>query len=429
MFNYLKMIFVIFFLLTANFYSQWTNKGAWPSESFIGGTHGITVDPDGKVWTATYYKHDTWITPDDSVAIATSAIYVINPDGTQAEFSPIYFVVTDHGTVTDTLNGNCRGLTTDESGNILYVQSSPNKVFKIDYKTGEGITKRDLGDELGSSPTKPSVSNDGTIFIGPVVGNGSSAAAITMYTSDLELLGKAVVGPPGVGRTMEVSEDGNTLYWMPFDLQQIYIYKRESILSNFALTDSLLKGMSIESSAWNPATGNLWVSNDVRGLSHHTHLTWFAIDLTAKALVDSFTWQPNDNEGELPRAIDFSPDGSIAYAGTFEVSTAKIQRFVNGEVGVEKINGIIPKQFQLNQNYPNPFNPTTTISFKTPKKGFVKLEIYDILGRQIKTLINENKEAGNYNIIFDASGLNSGTYIYTLRSGKYQESKKMTVLK
>jgi hypothetical protein len=429
MFTSVKKIIVILFLLANTFFAQWSNEGAWPSESFIGGTHGITVDPDGKVWTSTYYKHDTWITPVDSVSIATSAIYVINSDGTQAEFSPIYFVTTSNGTVTDTLNGNCRGLTTDENGNILYVQSAPNKLFKIDYKTGEGIAKRNLGDELGSSPTKPSVSDDGTIFIGPVVGNGSSAAAITMYTADLELFGKAVVGPPGVGRTMEISKDGNTLYWMPFDLQQMYVYTRESVLSDFALTDSLLKGMSIESSAWNPATGNLWVSNDVRGLAHHTHLTWFAVDVTTKALVDSFTWQPNDNEGELARAIDFSPDGTIAYAGTFEVSTAKIQKFINGEVSVEKLTGVLPTQFELNQNYPNPFNPTTTISFEMPKDGMVRLEIYDILGREVKSLINEYKQAGSYKITFDAAELTSGTYIYTLRAGRYQESKKMTVLK
>jgi len=426
-----KVIAVLFFLVSYS-YAQWTNEGAWPSDSFIGGTHGITVDPDGKVWTSTYYKHDNWITP-DSVTIKTSAIYVLNPDGTQAEFSPIYLVTTNQST--DTLNGNCRGLTTDENGNVLYVQSGPNKIFKIDYKTGEGISRRIIGDELGSSPTKPTVADDGTIFIAPVVGGGTSA--ITMYTSDLEILGKAVVGPPGVARTIEVTKDGNTLYWMPFDLQKIYVYKRESILSDFTLTDSLMEGMSIESSAWNPKTGQLWVSNDARGSAHHTHLTWFAIDTAAVALVDSFTWVPNDNEAELARGLAFSPDGNIAYAGTFEVSTPRIQKFVNNFTGVEKINTVLSKEFLLEQNYPNPFNPTTTIRYTIPNtiktddatSQQVQLKVYDILGKEIATLVNENQAPGSYKVVFDASKLTSGTYIYTLKAGNFQKSNKMILTK
>ncbi len=434
MYRNLFKVTAILFLLVSYSLGQWTNKGAWPSDSFIGGTHGITVDPDGKVWTATYFKHDNWITP-DSVTIKTSAIYVLNPDGTQAEFSPIYTVTTNNGAVTDTLNGNCRGLTTDENGNILYVQSAPNKIFKIDYKTGERISKRIIGDELGSSPTKPTVADDGTIFIAPVVGGGTSA--ITMYTADLELLGKAVVGPPGVARTIEVTKDGNTLYWMPFDLQKIYVYKRESVLSDFVLADSLMEGMSIESSAWNPNTGQLWVSNDARGSAHHTHLTWFAIDTASVALVDSFTWVPNDNEAELARGIAFSPDGNIAYAGTFEVSTPRIQKFVNNSTSVEKIDNGLVNEFRLEQNYPNPFNPTTTIKYTIPtflnsslvKGGFVTLKVFDILGREVATLVNENQEQGSYKVSFDASNLTSGTYIYTLKVGNFQKSNKMILTK
>jgi parallel beta-helix repeat protein len=89
----------------------------------------------------------------------------------------------------------------------------------------------------------------------------------------------------------------------------------------------------------------------------------------------------------------------------------------------------IPKQYSLYQNYPNPFNPMTTIRFDLPKDGSVKLEVYDILGRKITTLINEYRSAGSYEQSFNASLLASGVYIYKLQAGDYVSSKKMMLLK
>ncbi len=101
----------------------------------------------------------------------------------------------------------------------------------------------------------------------------------------------------------------------------------------------------------------------------------------------------------------------------------------------------IPVRFKLEQNYPNPFNPTTVIEFSIPilETGymtsirqvtpFVQLKIYDILGREIRTLLNENKSAGNYKIAFNAEGLPSGVYFYRISAGKFVSVKKMILLK
>jgi hypothetical protein len=89
----------------------------------------------------------------------------------------------------------------------------------------------------------------------------------------------------------------------------------------------------------------------------------------------------------------------------------------------------LPLQFSLYQNYPNPFNPSTTISYQLPKNGFVTLKIYDVLGREVSTLVNEYKSAGNYKLNFDASNLSSGVYIYTIRSADNVLSKKMILLR
>lgn len=94
------------------------------------------------------------------------------------------------------------------------------------------------------------------------------------------------------------------------------------------------------------------------------------------------------------------------------------------EVKVETLT-----QFKLEQNFPNPFNPTTTISYNLPKSGLVNLVIYDVLGKEIKRLVSEYKQAGSYKINFDASALASGVYFYSLRANDFVSTKKMLLLK
>ena len=88
-----------------------------------------------------------------------------------------------------------------------------------------------------------------------------------------------------------------------------------------------------------------------------------------------------------------------------------------------------PGRFLLNQNYPNPFNPTTTISWYSPLSGRQTLKIYDILGNEITTLVNEFKPAGNYEVMFDGRNLPSGVYYYRLQSGKFTITKKLVLLR
>ena len=89
----------------------------------------------------------------------------------------------------------------------------------------------------------------------------------------------------------------------------------------------------------------------------------------------------------------------------------------------------VPTAFVLNQNYPNPFNPSTRISYFVPKESYVTLKVYDFLGREIKTLVNENKSTGSYEVVFDATDVPSGTYFYNLIANNFSETKKMIILK
>jgi len=98
-------------------------------------------------------------------------------------------------------------------------------------------------------------------------------------------------------------------------------------------------------------------------------------------------------------------------------------------VSTESDNNEIVTSFALSQNYPNPFNPATTIKYSLPTSGVATIKIFDILGREIKTLVNEHKDAGEYSITFNAFDLPSGIYFYQLRAGTSTATKKMLLLK
>ncbi len=125
--------------------------------------------------------------------------------------------------------------------------------------------------------------------------------------------------------------------------------------------------------------------------------------------------------------------GQILGSGTFCGNPTEVE---------SETDSALPIEFALNQNFPNPFNPSTKISYSIPtvnlssssraesREGeFVTLKVYDILGNEVATLVNEEKPAGSYEITFDASGLSSGIYFYKLSAGAFTETKKMTVLK
>lgn len=121
------------------------------------------------------------------------------------------------------------------------------------------------------------------------------------------------------------------------------------------------------------------------------------------------------------QAVFTVPDQTLQYrveAVTLPGSTTDVEDNPN-----------IPVEFNLNQNYPNPFNPATTISYALPVNGFVTLKVYDILGKEVVMLVNEEKQAGRYAVNFDASNLASGTYIYRLTAGSSTQIKKMILMK
>ena len=120
--------------------------------------------------------------------------------------------------------------------------------------------------------------------------------------------------------------------------------------------------------------------------------------------------------------------GTNLFAGTYG---AGIWRRPLSEVitALDDYQATLPTKYALSQNYPNPFNPTTVINYSVPKQSFVTIKVFDILGREVITLVNEEKAAGEYSVNFNAANLGSGIYFHTMKAGSFTDTKKMVVLK
>lgn len=122
---------------------------------------------------------------------------------------------------------------------------------------------------------------------------------------------------------------------------------------------------------------------------------------------------------------DIKKDYDSYYFGTLKSGLYKVDIITS----LDDENNFFSNSYQLSQNYPNPFNPVSKIKFSIPVSGNVEIKVYDILGKEIKTLLNEYKQSGTYEVEFDASNLPSGVYFYRMISGSYLETKKMLLLR
>ena len=123
--------------------------------------------------------------------------------------------------------------------------------------------------------------------------------------------------------------------------------------------------------------------------------------------------------------VDANPVTGISYYRLKQIDFDGTSEYSNI---VEVVYGAVA-EFALEQNYPNPFNPTTKINYSIKEKGIVELKIFDLLGSEIASLVNEEKTPGNYEVFFDASNLSSGVYLYTIKAGSFVQTRKMMLMK
>ncbi|MBE0572405.1 MAG: T9SS type A sorting domain-containing protein [Ignavibacteriaceae bacterium] len=114
---------------------------------------------------------------------------------------------------------------------------------------------------------------------------------------------------------------------------------------------------------------------------------------------------------------------------TDPTNTVEVRLQIPQKIAVSEYPTDQKDEYQLNQNYPNPFNPTTIISYSLPASNHVTIKVFDILGNEVTTLLNEQKEAGTHTIVFNASDLSSGVYFYKIQAGNYAETRKLILQK
>lgn len=134
---------------------------------------------------------------------------------------------------------------------------------------------------------------------------------------------------------------------------------------------------------------------------------------------------------DLYIALGISTDGQFIVGQGTNGTTTQDEGYllaINGISSVDQLQSF-PDGFLLSQNYPNPFNPSTIIRFQVPNSSFVNLKVYDVLGNEIETLINEGKPVGSYEIVFDAKELSSGMYFYTIKAERFIQTKKMILIR
>jgi hypothetical protein len=200
-------------------------------------------------------------------------------------------------------------------------------------------------------------------------------------------------------------------------------------LAGGSTTSAGLSGTTNGGTTWSPVTQSFVGTTSISGIAGASTSWWVSLQTPA-------VWT-SSNDGASWTLAYTAPAGSFYHlvksrtgATLWGVrSNGLISRYGQPIIGVEPIGNQLPTAYSVSQNFPNPFNPTTKINFALPKSGLVTLKVYDVLGKEVASLVNEVKNAGNYAVEFNASALSSGTYFYKISVNDFSEVKRMTLIK
>ncbi len=183
--------------------------------------------------------------------------------------------------------------------------------------------------------------------------------------------------------------------------------------------------------AWNPPADILIDFAEGSGIYHHKYMILDPLHTSSNPVVETGSYNYSN-------AANNSNDENMLFVFSPRVANLYVQEWykrykISGGtavIGIEQISAEIPNRFELKQNYPNPFNPTTSIEYNVPKASNVLLKVYDVAGREVQVLVNENQVSGTYRVNMTALNMASGIYFYVLEAdGVRIDSKKMVLVK
>lgn len=349
------------------------------------------------------YPYAITLTPTGDVAVAGMTINA----GTGSDFTVIKY--NSAGTLmwsrtynNPSVNGGdfARSIVSDQSGNIIavgYVDNGP--VNKYDFLTVK---------------YNPDGVQQWYNFY-------NSTSGVTELAYDVALDNSGNVYVTGGGISAVASEDSNFI---------TVKYNSSGALQWAQFYNGPASQVDVARSVFVDAQGNAYITGGSGSLAGDDYATIKYSPAGVLMWVKRYNGPANGNDYTNSIAVDnlgnvFVTGRSLGIGCDYDFATIKYTPFV----GIEPGSNEIPGAYDLRQNYPNPFNPETIISFDIPKDGNVSLNVYDINGRLTANLINGNLKAGTYNYNFNAEGLSSGIYFYTLTAGPYNNTKKMIVMK
>ncbi len=275
---------------------------------------------------------------------------------------------------------------------------------------GIGIYQGDLGAEYDVFATVPAISNFGIPAKSVLVFNNVTGGNPSIFPNAVQLGNDS-----SVTITISLSSLGNDDGNMNF-VSSAY-YWGDSLGSNPPTSSDVTPEKGHLSLGYDPYGDVPWLSlstTDDTIQGQHSHSVSLLFDATVIPNIDSLYHgvvlvQSNDpNTPEIQLPISFQ---------------------VTHVVGVGELQNYTPQKFSLEQNYPNPFNPITQLSFSISSPTFVTLKVYDIIGNELATLVNERKEIGKYSIAWNGEQFPSGMYFYRLKAGEFSDTKKLIILK
>lgn len=216
------------------------------------------------------------------------------------------------------------------------------------------------------------------------------------------------------------SYDGKVKFWNTSSSTPVWTYAGlGDEVGNVSFSKN---GRFLSAASWgnyySPSTLNIVVFKT----THPVNIPWFAANSTG-----SFFWCCTSDDGQTVigsgKAVHARQMGSGGIFYNLYIDTAE------NPVGINNRHYSLPESYLLSQNYPNPFNPSTIINYQLPKAGLVKLSVFNVLGQEVKVLINEYQQAGTYDVKFDASNIPSGVYFYKIQTNGFTDTKRMTVIK
>ena len=441
------------------------SDGAWQNSP-----HGVVVAPDGNVWVNIYGGYGRMEILASGDTVHYKGIYVLDPaTGAHVSFSPIEILAFPDGT-SDSLtaesanSGGGRGIEIDADGNIL--SSHYKTLYKINYMTGEGMAMW----EGESSLTEAVADANGNVFVSYVL---AGERPCVVLDGDLNYVGNAIDTVGHINRAIEVTADGEDMYFgstwnghgvthwnstVPGVLAHEFVDTFAVGYDIDACWDEIGSAMGADSAfiGWCDedttfAETALWASSldfspDGDLLVGALTAGWggplggvywlFDMEDTDEPIAIVGNWHDWEGTGEGvtdgPRGAAWDADGNVYLADFYSNGVYHYAADFSSVSSGPK--SIVASEYVLKQNYPNPFNPNTKIEFKVPANEHVSINVYNLEGRLVKTLINQNMMSGQH--VVEWNGTNqfgakvaSGMYIYQLKTNATVLNRTMTFIK